>query len=365
MCLHKITIKNPYFKMGRFKHGRFFNTKDSYIQVPCGQCQQCVAMRQGFFLQRVQMESLRSHLYYFTLTYNRESLKYVHEGEYHLPYPYLPDIQLLFQRLRNAGHKFRFTYVTEYGKDRHRPHFHGILAVDKSEGHWLDVERKFYKLLFHEWRRNVATTVNKKGDIIPNTRCPDWRPLFTPIYDYRGRCKTFDFHYIEPIKNHDNDVSYYVSKYITKYDPWIRKLLQKIALDPNIENPSKLISILRPRCNSSKDFGDWKDSQIKAYIDKCASRDTLFRWPQYFDIYTGKQMPMSPYYGQHTSYASVYHAMKRLEASIYDDSTNFDNNMTLLDIQILIDSVDRYDDDFFSIQNYIYNRLNDDFLDSD
>lgn len=85
-----------------------------------------------FFLQRVQMESLRSHLYMFTLTYNNESLVYTDVGEYNIAFPYLPDIQNMFKRIRRSGHEFLFTYTTEYGKRRFRPHYHGILALDKT-----------------------------------------------------------------------------------------------------------------------------------------------------------------------------------------------------------------------------------------
>ena len=102
-------------------------------------------------------------------------------------------------------------------------------------------------------------------------------PLFTPVYN-RGRCTTFDFHYIEPVKGHDSDVSYYVSKYITKYDERTQKLLQKISLDSSLsdEQTSDLLFITKPRCITSKDFGDWRDPLISAYINKCASKESAF-----------------------------------------------------------------------------------------
>lgn len=343
MCLTPIRLKNPYYRKGSSSQSVFaylHDTKSSYIEVPCGSCSQCASMRQSFFMQRVQMESIRSHLFFFTLTYNPESLLYLDCGDYQLPYPCLEDIQNMFHRIRKAGHKFRVTYVTEYGKKRHRPHFHGILAVDKSEGDYRSIERKYYRLFWNEWKRNYAKPIwsVKKQSLIANRRNPVWRPLFTPCYE-RGRCTTFDFHYVEPIMDHDNDVAFYVSKYITKYDSWIKSLLAKIKLDPDLSSDefTYLIDHLKPRCVTSKDFGDWKYPPINAYIHKCANRESLFVYPQYYDFYTGKQMPMSPYYGKRVQ--KFEHLYNRFLASdgYNEDFTLFLPNNTVLDENISVD----------------------------
>ena len=357
MCLSPITIKNPNKNSG-FKIGQrcfpikteFDKFKDSFlstIQVPCGRCPQCVAMRQGFYNQRIQMESLRSHLFMFTLTYNDESLVHVDIGDYHYSIPVLSDIQNMFKRFRNDGHKFRVSYVTEYGKKRSRPHFHGIFAVDKSLGSWRSLERKFYKLFFNSWCRNVGSK-----------RSPKYVPLFTPVYK-RGRCTTFDFHYIEPVKGHDNDVSYYVSKYITKYDQRTEKLLQKILLDVSLSNDetSFLYKITKPRCITSKDFGDWCDPVISSYINKCASKESAFRYPQFIDIYTGQQWAMSPYYGKHLDrFKALY---RRFELSdLYDEgATVFFDKSTALETSQSREHSLRQFADFERKQKVLFNRL--------
>lgn len=360
MCLSPITIKNPYFGIGKIGINSFHNTIDSHIQVPCGKCPQCTSMRQSFYMQRIQMESLRSHLFMFTLTYNDDSLVYVSVGEYHLAVPVLSDVQNLFKRLRSMGLKFRVSYVSEYGSRRHRPHFHGILAIDKSEGDPRALEKKWSVLLLSQWKRNYATTINKKGDIVPNTRCPSYRPLSTPQYKL-ARNTTFDLHYIEPVRGHDNDCSFYVSKYITKYDKWTSGLLSKINLDPNLDDGeiSFLTSLLKPRCNTSKDFGDWSDPVIRAYINKCASRESLYRYPQFYDIYTGKQMPMSPYYGKHID--GFEHCYERLLASDEVDnmSTNFYKNDSCLDSRQLTDSAFQQFEDFNRKLDKLSKRLSD------
>lgn len=349
MCSSPITIKNPYFRLGSKGLNFLKNTVDSHIKVPCGNCQQCIAMRQAFFLQRVQMESLRSHLFMFTLTYNNESLYFTDDlSDYHIAIPVFEDFQNMIKRLRNDGHQFRVSYVSEYGRKRHRPHFHGILAVEKSHEHYSIVEKRFYKLFFDEWRRNYGSS-----------RSPIWHKLFTPVRDHTGRMTTFDLHYIEPIRDHDNDCSYYVSKYITKYDSWIRKFISKVALDDSLspEEALYLIKLLKPKCITSKDFGDWQYPAIYSYISKCASRESLFTWPQFYDIYTGKQMPMSPYYGKHC--IGFEHLYNRFSQSIYTDfdSTNFADYSTILDYRQEYDSVLRRSSNFNRRLKDLENRL--------
>lgn len=347
MCLSPITIANPRYKQGNVGLNYLFNTHDSKIQVPCGTCPQCTSLRQAFFLQRVQMESLRSHLFMFTLTYNDESLIYTDIGEYHIAYPEFSDVQKLFKRLRRYGYKFRYSYVSEYGSRRHRPHYHGIFALDKSLGDPRTLEVKFSHLISAEWRRNYGDNFS-----------PNYRSLYTPVYK-NCRCTTFDFHYIEPIRGHDNDVSFYVSKYITKYDKWIRALLLKILQDPNIsdEETSYLIKCLKPRCNISKDFGYWKDHVIFSYIKKCAARKTEYRYPQFFDINTGKSMPMSPYYGKRLSdFSHMYTRFLSSDGAVFN-STFFDDNDTILDYALQSECASRQFAEFDKKLVKLENRL--------
>lgn len=347
MCLSPIIIKNPYYGLGHVGLNSLHDTALRHIQVPCGHCPQCIAMRQGFYLQRVQMESLRSYLFMFTLTYNDESLVFVDVDDYHYPIPHLHDIQKLFKRLRKQGLKFRVSYTSEYGKKHFRPHFHGILAVEKSQGDWRSIEKKYKSILSLEWRRNYGST-----------RVPIWRPLYTPVFS-RGRCTTFDFHYIEPVRDHDNDCAYYVSKYITKYDSRTDKLLLKILQDTSLTDDQTmyLYKVTKPCCNTSKDFGDWRYPLISDYINQCASRETLFRYPQYYDIYSGKQMPMSPYYGKHViGFEHVYNRL--LNSDLVDNmSTNFFDRSTILDYHQKSDSAFQQFDEYKNKLKKLENRL--------
>lgn len=147
MCLSPITLKNPYYLAGsEYKHKmlrsnkkdidgsyhvtsspmgeeylnlmRYHNTHSVYMQVPCGQCSQCLANRQSYINQRVQMESFRSHMFVFMLSYNNESLKYTNIGEYNIAYPEYSDIQNMFKRLRKRYKGLRFWVVSEYGSKK-------------------------------------------------------------------------------------------------------------------------------------------------------------------------------------------------------------------------------------------------------
>lgn len=286
MCIAPITIKNPYYKLGSKGLNFLHNTHESYIQVPCGQCIQCVALRQSFFLQRVQMESLRSDLFFFTLTYDERHLPHINIGDYNLPYPEIKHVQNMFKRVRKYYHlPLSYIVVSEYGHKRHRPHFHGILAIPKQQiiSNYHPEEVNLYDIIRNNWSINIGT--NRK---------PLYEPLFTYVNNHFGR--NYDLHYIEPQLGHDNDVSFYVSKYITKYDSYINTLIRKIKLDTSIspEETSQLISKIRPRLLISKNFGDRRYPAIKKYILDNLERNIDI--PSFFDIYTGKQMLLSPYY---------------------------------------------------------------------
>lgn len=291
MCISPRTIPNPFFGLSDKGLNYYHDTLNTHILVPCGHCTQCIAMRQSSWLQRIQMESIRSIPFMVTLTYNNESLQYTDTGEYRIAYPLYKDIQDMFKRIRNTGIKLRYLFTSEYGKTTHRPHYHGIIFLDKSviPYHSSDtlympairaLEHKLFHLFLRSWTRAS-------------------RPLCTYTYDTKTRRRNFDLHFIEPIPSHDSDTSYYVTKYITKYDTWTWKLLSKIALDPLLtpDESTSLIFLLKPRCCASKDLGSYLFEPISKHIASGLSRN--FTTPTFFDIYTGKPMPLCRYYKHH------------------------------------------------------------------
>ena len=238
----------------------------------------------------------------------------------------------MFDRLRKRGLKFRYWVVSEYGK-KGRPHYHGILAIEKDDTPISVLENSWYYILLNEWSENVGS---KK------------KPEYKPLLDYVrrrvfGKLKcTYDFKYIEPIRDHDNDVSFYVSKYILKYDKRIEKLLKKISLDKHLEPEERdlLISQIKPRSVMSKDFGSWKLPQVKDHIlNHLSWYDDI---PQYCDLYTGKFMMLSRYYWRlipGSWYESRQaHSMYQDSYNYYDDSSYLENRMSTINHLEMIES---------------------------
>lgn len=331
MCSCPILIPNPYyhpdgrdtFTSDNFRvsasNDKYRDTINSKISVPCGHCQQCTSMRQSFYNQRVQMESLRSELFYFTLTYNSRSLKFTDVLDYQIPYPYYRDIQDCFRRMRlQLPFEIRYFVVSEYGTKRKRPHYHGYLAIDRDVinnyflGNWRNCEKFFYKFLLDNWKRNYGTRKYPKYDNLLD------------LVVKRGR-STYDFHHVESIRNHDNDISFYLTKYILKYDERTEKLLQKITLDPRLDDEqTKLLrSQLKPRAVLSKDFGDPSLPEVSKYIGKCIDKSHL-DIPQYYDINTGQASLLSRFYRKH-----LYPNECLIERyNQYQEMTNFENPNT-------------------------------------
>ena len=170
MCLTPIKIKNANKRVGWFSErvksecsnpARLFDTTHTYIYVPCGHCPECVRSRQNDIIQRTNLESLESHLYFCTLTYNNEHLPTLDNpfrlGE-SFTYADITHVQLLMKRLRNHGLKFRYLATSERGTKRGRPHFHIIFFFPKSI--YKDpykLERELFYLVLNNWAVNVGT----------------------------------------------------------------------------------------------------------------------------------------------------------------------------------------------------------------
>ena len=74
MCIRPILIENPYYGLKNVGLNRFHDCTSRFIKVPCNNCPSCIALRQNYFIQRTQMESLDNHLFMLTLTYKTSSI---------------------------------------------------------------------------------------------------------------------------------------------------------------------------------------------------------------------------------------------------------------------------------------------------
>lgn len=125
MCVSPVRIKNPNYHI--YNAGtKYKDTECAYINVPCGVCCECVAVRQMSYIQRLQMEELKNHLFFCTLTYNTESLPLHRCSNGHvIRYADVSDVQKMFKRLRKSnafGRPFRYFAVSELGTKKGRPH---------------------------------------------------------------------------------------------------------------------------------------------------------------------------------------------------------------------------------------------------
>lgn len=88
--------------------------------VPCGRCPICKANQRQEWVFRLREEQRESAFSLFvTLTYDDE----------HVPKDYSVnkrDVQLFFKRLRKRVCSFRYYFVSEYGDNTFRPHYHGL-----------------------------------------------------------------------------------------------------------------------------------------------------------------------------------------------------------------------------------------------
>lgn len=226
MCISPIRILNKNYRSDshRLPAGDIRNFKDTtsqYILVPCGHCPDCVRARQNAIIQRTTLESLGSHMFFATLTYNNEHLPVAQNPfrpEESYAYADITHLQLLMKRLRNHGYVFRYLACSERGTKRGRPHFHVLFFFDKNlYPDPYSLERRLFNDVLKLWAKNVGTRKD-----------PKYIPLCTYTVGRNGR-RNYDLHYCvpSPVNGYD-DVAFYVSKYMFKFADSDYKLKQRI-----------------------------------------------------------------------------------------------------------------------------------------
>lgn len=279
------------------------------------------------------MESMSNYMFMFTLTYNSNvptlclpNGKVVMRADY-------KHIVDMFKRIRKEQYfgtrKLKYLVCSEYAPKHARPHFHGILFLQKLESdsrlEYVSLEKLAKDTILKEWRVNIARTIAKKdtkkykkGDVIVNTRNPKYVPLLDYHLTFRnGKWRsTYDLHYITPMSaDGTNDVSFYVMKYLFKSgngEKFVQAACYKSM--PSKEQASRIYgkyfkSISHKSLNVG--LGYVNQVTIPSVTTKVnrVSSDVLHKvsdmvrsslsngiLPSFFDIYTGKKMPLSRYY---------------------------------------------------------------------
>lgn len=310
MCLNPIRIANPnrgmHGKISAGKHGKLNfdstlsflkDTTSAFIEIPCGHCPQCVALRQSYKVQRTQCEEFGNDLYFCTLTYSPSMIPTLttSEGKV-LQYPDIRDVQNMMKRLRKYdkfGMPFKYMCVSEYGSQKHRPHFHIIFSFPKVAGDtFADKQSRaldFHDIVLNEWTRNVGTRKN-----------PIYKPLCKYVCTDKGR--NFDFHYVDPSSTDEGsaDVAFYVTKYTCKCDEWYEKLEYALYKNLPYEEFKEIKSKIRPHCLQSHNWGDPQNPDVKAHIRKGIEYGIQFASEYNYSVFlnpiTGQTFPLSPYF---------------------------------------------------------------------
>lgn len=318
MCLTPQRIPNPYRGLQHIGLNYLHDCTAKFIEVPCGHCASCIALKQSYMVQRAQCETFSNDLWFCTLTYNNRALPILQVNDRRIRYADVHDFQCFIKRLRrdNAlGLPFRYFAVTEFGSSEHhthRPHFHVIFSTPRipyeTQAERDAREKRYFKIILEYWCRNTATTYNRHGEIVPNTRNPIYLPLCTYVekYVHGKRYSTYDFHYIDTTRIDENgkihdesDVAFYVTKYALKHSDYVERLKRGLKLNTSPEDFQKIWSKVRPKCLCSKTWGAYRDKLVQEHIRKgidYAIRSTEYCYPIFFNPTSGQTFPLAPFF---------------------------------------------------------------------
>lgn len=326
MCLSPYVIPNPNYHSKNPYIYAYKDTWSRFINIPCGVCPQCIAARQLELVQRVQMESLVSHIFFSTLTYRDYYLPwYVTSSGRCISYADFHDIDLLCKRIRNGnlfGRPFRYYAVFERGGKKHRPHFHILWFIEKRNGDdfnsCLSLEALLKDVILKCWSRNVGS---KR------------KPIYVPITDYHARfCggklfSNYDTHYVNPSLSTNGiaDCAFYVMKYLLKVNPYERYLYNYLKSCVPPGEFYKAWKIVRSHSTSSKSFGLPHNPKVISYLRSCIERSDVTKgYPQYFNPDTGQSFPLCKYY---RSFGHLYDASDAFPFSMNFSDDYYFNSM--------------------------------------
>lgn len=330
MCISPVRIRNP--NLGRFVSSylrRRVDCESSFINVPCGYCKQCIAVKQMYFVQRAIMEAQDSFLYFSTLTYDSSHLPVLScSTGYSIPFADIHHLQLLFKRIRNHnlfGRPFRYFAVSERGSERGRPHFHILWFLPRYAGETfsdgLSLNSEIYDVVKSNWSVNRGSK-----------RSPVYEPLFTYHQKfYRGKLfSNYDTHFVVPTltSSGNSSVAFYACKYLFKNSPKEERLRSAFKLNMDKDEYLQSWDLVRSRSISSCSFGlggSHNRDTIKAYIKNCISlSDRSLHYPQFFNPDTNQVFPLSPFYRSRGDLFPSSIADEFLSDSpIIDDSKDF------------------------------------------
>lgn len=197
MCISPLTVKNnsSYLDSNHCNH---------HHDVPCGHCLECRSLIRSEWMTRLSFEvkSLYSRggvAVLLTFSYSDDKLPIYRDGNFSVPAFYHDDVLRFLNRLKVEAHKnfgkgsYKYFFVSEYGKNTRRPHYHGEFFLQPG------VDWK----MFTELCRKIWSSVYKYGYMFPK---------FDPVYGYIDD----NYNAALPLLRNLKDSASYVSKYVTK-----------------------------------------------------------------------------------------------------------------------------------------------------
>lgn len=306
MCLSPILIKNPNYNhhLSKIYRSQSFlhDTISQYIYMPCGHCKQCIAVKQMYLVQRVQMEAFDTFMYFTTLTYDNEHLpKLSTSSGFDIPFVDYRHLSNLFKRLRkdNAFKRpFRYLAVSERGGEKGRPHVHILWFLPCYSNEFYSDGLSLNQLLYDKIKDNWCV-YTKKG------RYSVSEPLFTFHSKwYCGKLRTnYDTHFVVPSLTSDgvSSLAFYCCKYLLKPNDKERRLQQAFKLNLPEDEYEKSWNIVKSRSFRSSSFGlgfeNHNRERIIKYLQDCVNRsDRSLGYPCFYSPDTGASFPLAPYY---------------------------------------------------------------------
>lgn len=302
MCLSPQIIKNVNRNIlsQNTEFAPYFDTSTSHICVPCGRCASCIALKQQYIVQRVQMEEKDNLIFMGMLSYNSETLPCINVNGYPIKYADPRHIQDMFRYIRKWENllPFRYMAVSEFGSSdskSHRPHWHFFFFYPKESVNNIfnqitradcdHLQVRFWKMFLKYWRHNVGTRKN-----------PVWKPNLT--YKQIGRKRNYDLQYVDTLQDYSG-APFYVSKYVTKSSSYVDRLKSALYFNLDSDEYSKTWKLVKPRFLFSKGFGNPQSDSVARHIRlgiECALDDPDAVYPYYISPHNGSIFPLAPYY---------------------------------------------------------------------
>lgn len=298
MCLTPYLIKNvnndELFRKSPL--APYYDTSSTYIAVPCGRCASCIALKQNYIVQRVQMEEKDNLIFMGMLSYNSETLPCIDVNGYNIKYADIRHVQDMFRYIRKWTDlpPFRYMVTSEFGGERHRPHFHFLLFFPKSyiNVNYDRITRSdceslrlfFWDLFLKYWRHNVGTRKN-----------PKWVQNLT--FKQVGRKRNYDFQWIDTFQDFSSS-AFYTSKYVCKSSDYVDRLKSALYFNTGDEF-STIWKTVKPKFLFSKGFGNPDSELVAKHIRfgiKVALEDNEATYPYYISPHNGSIFPLCPYY---------------------------------------------------------------------